>query len=158
DTPALFDLTAAARALLDDADAAAQLTTLGVSAFIQTLLDDANATTALATLGITSGTWTPTGTAVSNLDSITPTVAPYLRVRDRLIRGGLVTLDVTAGAGTITDFRPSLPVASNFAAGTDAAGSGANSSANAAPLFVDADSTNDTFFVRTFAPNTTVNT
>ena len=46
--------TAAGRALLDDANAAAQLTTLGVSAYIQTLLDDADAATARATLGISS--------------------------------------------------------------------------------------------------------
>lgn len=54
DAPALFTLTAAGRALLDDANAAAQLTTLGVSAFIQTLLDDADAATARTTLGIKS--------------------------------------------------------------------------------------------------------
>jgi hypothetical protein len=37
--------------VLDDTDATAALTTLGVSAFVQTLLDDADAATALATLG-----------------------------------------------------------------------------------------------------------
>ena len=48
------DITTAGKALLDDANAAAQLTTLGVSAYIQTLLDDADAATARATLGIGS--------------------------------------------------------------------------------------------------------
>lgn len=54
------DITAAGKALLDDANAAAQLTTLGVSAFIQTLLDDPDAATARATLGVTGGSaaWT----------------------------------------------------------------------------------------------------
>lgn len=51
---ALADLTAAGRALIDDADASAQLTTLGVSAFIKTLLDDADAATARTTLGAAS--------------------------------------------------------------------------------------------------------
>lgn len=53
-TWALYDLTAAGKALLDDADASAQLTTLGVSTFIKTLLDDADAATARATLSVYS--------------------------------------------------------------------------------------------------------
>jgi hypothetical protein len=44
--------TAAGRALLDDATAADQLTTLGVSAFIKTLVDDTTAAEAQATLGL----------------------------------------------------------------------------------------------------------
>ena len=48
------DITTAGKALLDDANAAAQLTTLGVSAYAQTLLDDADAAAARATLGIGS--------------------------------------------------------------------------------------------------------
>jgi hypothetical protein len=54
----LADLSPAGRALIDDASAADQLTTLGVSAFIQTLLDDVDAATARSTLGtgVLSGT------------------------------------------------------------------------------------------------------
>lgn len=48
------DITAAGRALLDDADASAQLTTLGVSAFGETLLDDADDVAGRATLGLGS--------------------------------------------------------------------------------------------------------
>jgi hypothetical protein len=48
--------------LLDDANAGAFFTTLGISAFIQTLLDDANAAAARTTLGVTLATL---GTAVA---------------------------------------------------------------------------------------------
>ena len=54
DTVALGTITTAGRAILDDADASAQLTTLGVSAYGKTLIDDADATTALTTLGISA--------------------------------------------------------------------------------------------------------
>ena len=50
DAVTLGTITAAGRAILDDTDASAQLTTLGVSTFAKTLLDDADAATALATL------------------------------------------------------------------------------------------------------------
>jgi hypothetical protein len=48
---ALADLTAAGRALLDDPNASAQLTTLGVSAFVKTLLDDPDKSALWATMG-----------------------------------------------------------------------------------------------------------
>lgn len=48
---AVTTLTPLARAFLSKADNASQQTSLGISAFIQTLLDDADAATALATLG-----------------------------------------------------------------------------------------------------------
>lgn len=50
-TASLFTLTAQGRALLGGATAGDQLTALGISAFAQTILDDANAATALTTLG-----------------------------------------------------------------------------------------------------------
>ena len=51
DTAAVTVLTAFARTLLDDTNAAAALNTLGVSNFIQGLLNDIDAATARATLG-----------------------------------------------------------------------------------------------------------
>lgn len=51
-TASLATITSAARALLDDANAAAMLTTLGLSSLMQSLIDDADAATARATLGI----------------------------------------------------------------------------------------------------------
>ncbi len=41
------------KTIIDDADASATLTTLGFSTFIKTLIDDTDAATALATLGVT---------------------------------------------------------------------------------------------------------
>ena len=51
-TAELIDCTAAGAALLDDADASAQLTTLGVSAAAKTLLDDADTAAMRTTLGV----------------------------------------------------------------------------------------------------------
>lgn len=81
-TASLADLTAAGRALLDDADASAQLTTLGVSTFVKTLLDDTDAATALATLGAQpldsdltafAAKTAPTGAVVGTSDTQTVT-------------------------------------------------------------------------------------
>lgn len=52
DAVAMTTLSAKGRELIDDTDASAMLTTLGVSTFIKSLLDDADAATALGTLGI----------------------------------------------------------------------------------------------------------
>ncbi|HET7255623.1 MAG TPA: hypothetical protein VFJ46_17840 [Xanthobacteraceae bacterium] len=67
----LADFTAAGRALLDDADASAQLTTLGFSAFIKTLVDDADAATARATLGAAAAT--PSIQSITASATVTPT-------------------------------------------------------------------------------------
>ena len=54
DTVTLGTITTAGRAILDDADASAQLTTLGVSTFAKTILDDAAAANVLTTLGVSA--------------------------------------------------------------------------------------------------------
>lgn len=54
-TAALATFTSFGRSLVDDANAAAGLTTLGVSAFAQTILDDASAADLRTTLGVGTG-------------------------------------------------------------------------------------------------------
>lgn len=83
-----------------------------------------------------SGTYTPTGTIVTNLDSVTPGLFFYQRVGDVVSGWGPVTYDPTAGSSC--SFALSLPIASNFAAATDAAGV-----SNRATGEIAADSTND---------------
>jgi hypothetical protein len=54
DTVTLGTITTAGRALIDDADASAQLTTLGLTTFFKTLVDDTDASTVLSTLGVST--------------------------------------------------------------------------------------------------------
>lgn len=75
-TAGTFDLTAAGKALLDDASADAQLTTLGVTAAGKALLDDVDASAQRTTLGL--GTASTQNTSDFNLTKLnfTVTTAP----------------------------------------------------------------------------------
>jgi uncharacterized MnhB-related membrane protein len=70
-------MSAFVQTLIDDADAVAFLSTLGVSAFIQTLLDDADVATAQATLGFATATQAEMETAETTASVVTPGVAKY---------------------------------------------------------------------------------
>jgi hypothetical protein len=59
-----------------------------------------------------SGTYTPTGTIVTNLDALTPFSCQYMRVGDVVTVSGAAQIDATA-TGAI-EFGLSLPIASNF--------------------------------------------
>lgn len=70
---------------------------------------------------IASGTYTPTVTAVTNVDSVSAAVVRWMRVGNCVTVFGSVTVDPTA-ASTLTIFRMSLPIASNLTVNADCAG------------------------------------
>lgn len=143
----LDTITAAGLALLDDADASAQLTTLGVSTFIKTLLDDTSAALALATLGITTGSYTPTLFNTTNVAASTAQVTYWKRTLDRVDVHGRVDIDPTAAGGTFTVLGMSLPVASNFATGLECNGTAAASVVNSSAS-ISGDAANDRALIR----------
>ncbi len=92
------DPTAAGLALLDDATASDQLTTLGVSAFAKTILDDANAAEVRATIG--AGTGSGTGDVVGPASSVDGHVAVFDSTTGKLLKdGGVANM---ANGGVIT--------------------------------------------------------
>ena len=70
---------------------------------------------------ITSGTYTPTLTAVANLDSVTGHVSQYLRVGSVVTVSGQFEVNPTLTA-TITQFSITVPVNSTFANTFDGGG------------------------------------
>lgn len=71
----------------------------------------------------TAGAWAGTVTAGTNVASAGTCSGSYLRVGARVfLWGNIASVDPTAGAPTATDFDVALPIASNFAAATDANG------------------------------------
>jgi hypothetical protein len=65
----------------------------------------------------TGGTYTPTGTAVANVDSVLGIAGNYTRSGDGVSVSGGITVDQTAGGATLTKVGISLPVASNLSTG-----------------------------------------
>ncbi len=63
---------------------------------------------------ITSDVYTPTGTAITNIDSVTPGTFMYIRIGSTVHVTGSVSVDATAGAGAATQYDLSLPIASNL--------------------------------------------
>jgi hypothetical protein len=74
-----------------------------------------------------SGAWTGAAVAGTNIASIGNVTGTYLIVGDQVhLSGSVASVDPTAGAPTASDFEVPIPVASNFAATTDAGGTAAS--------------------------------
>lgn len=80
----------------------------------------AEVTSATDALNLASGVYTPTRTSVTNLDGSTGYQCQYLRVGTVVTVSGKVDINPTATGST--ELALSLPVASNFAASEDCAG------------------------------------
>lgn len=113
-----------------------------LSAFIATLLDDANAAAALATLGVVPGRYTPTLTNSTNIDSSTAFTTNYVQIGDVCIVFGAVAIDATASGSALTTLGMSLPVPSNFANAQQLGGVGYER-VTSQPVQINADPTND---------------
>ena len=98
----------------------------------------------LSAANLLSGTYTPTVTAVSNVASSSITAAAYTRVGDTVTVYGRVTIGATA-ANTDTQFRLSLPIATDITLNQRIAGVGASVQAGTFGLAVaiTGDATND---------------
>lgn len=87
------------------------------------------------------GTYTPTLTGVTNVDSTTAAVCNYMRVGNQVIVSGTLGVDPTATTSTAVGI--SLPIASNFGATTDAAGVAAGGQLVNEPGLISADAANN---------------
>jgi hypothetical protein len=103
---------------------------------------------------LTSGTYTPTVTGVSNVDSVSAYSCIYMRVGSVVQVSGTISVNPTTN-GIATSFDVSLPVASNFTAVTDCAGVvGVQSTGVAYGGEVDANTTDDRAAMRILATGT----
>lgn len=104
---------------------------------------------------VSTGTYTPTITSVANLDS-TPTVAgtaTWVKVGNTVQVAVAFEIDPTTTA-TVTQFRFSLPFASNFAASGDVVGATGTAFGTVQRAYVLANAATDTVLVDMIPANT----
>jgi hypothetical protein len=104
----------------DDSDSGDPLETVTASA-VSTYIATAQ--------NIVAGAWSGSGTNGTNC-TVGSVTGHYIRIGDRVhFAGAVASVNPTAAVPTATDFELPLPVASDFAATTDAAGTGTSASA-----------------------------
>lgn len=103
-----------------------------------------------------SGAWTGAAVAGTNVASIGNVTGVYSVIGDTVfLSGAVASVDPTAGAPTATDFDLPIPIASDFAAATDAHGIAMGSVFTAG--VVTADATDNRLTVTgSFSANTTI--
>jgi len=101
-----------------------------------------------------SGTYTPTLTNVANLDASTAYQCQYMRVGNVVSVSGKVDIDPTT-ATVSTTLGISLPIASNFGAAEDCAGTAFASGVSGQGAAILADTTNDRAQLQFIAADTT---
>lgn len=101
---------------------------------------------------ISSGTYTPTITAVSNASNVSASSCQYLRVGNTVTVSGKISYDFTTGNST-TRVGISLPIASNFSANNECAGTSGHPD-YLSHMVISADSSNDRAEVNSLSPNT----
>ena len=116
--------------------------------------NNAGAVTGTTNQYICSGTYTPTGTAGTNVASVTPQACQWIRVGNVVTVSGIAAFDPTAASTAGTVFTLSLPIASNLASVGDLAGSGAflanaGGLLNVANVYGDTGADSATFFFKT---------
>lgn len=88
---------------------------------------------------ITSGTYTPTLTNITNVDSSTAYSCQYMRVGSTVTVSGKILINPTA-SGASTEVRMTLPIASDFSDSNHCAGTGKSAGTNA---YIYAEATNN---------------
>jgi len=107
------------------------------------LHNNAGAVTGTTNQYVASGTYTPTYTIVTGLDSITASSAlPWLRVGNVVTASGTIELNATT-SNALVQFRATLPIASSFALEVQLGGVAAEGAAGGGVFRIVADSTND---------------
>lgn len=105
---------------------------------------------------IDAGTYTPTLTSVSNIDSTTVYALQYMRIGSIVNVAGRVDIDATS-ATTLTRVGVSLPVTTNFTSSGNCGG-GANALSSTSPSgAVWADTTNDRAEIYYYTTSSVVN-